>query len=185
MRANKGNKTKEKKLEEFIHSAFPRFRFAGSRAEPTTLSSSGVLSLSLSLDKKERERASMASPHHPVLSGMNRGVGASKQQQQRHRPSAIAAFSVEAYSTLEAESRAHLAAVAAAAAFRRRRDADEGEEGNGADEEETAAATAAEVCEREREGKKGAVEIFHLHFDRRVGPLSLLSPTQKLKKKNS
>lgn len=90
----------------------------------------------------------MDSSHQAMLSRMNRGA-ASKQQ--RH-PSANAAFSVEAYSTLEAESHAHLAAVAAAA-FRRRREDDEGEEGDAADEEETAAA-AAEVCERERERKK-------------------------------
>ena len=183
MRANKGNKTKEKKLEEFIHSAFPRFRFAGSRAEPTTLSSSGVLSLSLSLDKKERERASMASPHHPVLSGMNRGVGASKQQQQRHRPSAIAAFSVEAYSTLEAESRAHLAAVAAAA-FRRRRDDDEGEEGNEGDGEETAA-TAAGVRERGRKGRRSCQNFpIALRSARRPCPQASTSFVETKKKNN-
>ena len=77
----------------------------------------------------------------------NRGGGA---QSKQHPPSAaIAAFSVEAYSTLEAESRAHLAAVAAAAAFQRRRDDDEGgEEGNNeGDDDGEAAATAAEVRE--------------------------------------
>ena len=90
--------------------------------------------------------------HHPPLSRTGRGR-ASKQH-----PSAIAAFSVEAYSTLEAESHAHLAAVAAAAS-RRRRDDEECDEGNGGDEEETAAA-ATEVREKR---ERISCRTFHSH----------------------
>lgn len=102
----------------------------------------------------------MASPYHPALSSrMNRGA-----KSKQHPPSSAiaAAFSVEAYSTLEAESRAHLAAVAAAA-FQRRRDIDEVEQGNEGDEDGEAAARAAEVRTREtgEEKEDGAVNFFH------------------------
>lgn len=125
-----------------------------------------------SLDKKS-SRASMASSsHHPPLSRKGRG-GAS----ERH-PSAIAAFSVEAYSTLEAESHAHLAAVAAAAS-RRRRDHDECDEGNDGDKEETAAAAATEVRQKR---ERRSCRTFHSHS---ISAPGLSLSTSFVGKKNS
>lgn len=79
---------------------------------------------------------------HLQLGFSSRGGGRDGASKLHHATSAIAAFSVEAYSTLEAESRAHLAAVAAAVTQKRREEEEELEE----NDEETA---AGEVRERE------------------------------------
>ena len=80
------------------------------------------------------------------LTTMSRGGETVAAKSNKQHPSAIdAAFSVEAYSTLEAESRAHLAAVAAASASSTRRRYDDGDEEDHGEEE------AAEVRARARE----------------------------------